>query len=178
METVIQSNTDEIARQLQELPEPYAVIGVGIPGAGKSTTLRAMAAELDLVRVCPDEIREELTGDPADQSANARVWELTYQRANDALQGDRSIVIDATHTGLSFREQSHKKCRSFGAAAVAAVVLTYHYGWRSSAMSRATVLYQSMCFTACTLHCEKNLSPPAKASTPSSGSRLVLKPSR
>lgn len=75
---------------------------IGIPGSGKSTWARTLIeeqrknADHKIVCVCPDQIREELTGDAANQSANAAVWELTYQLVKQNLEDDISVLVDAT----------------------------------------------------------------------------------
>jgi predicted kinase len=50
--------------------------GVGIPGCGKTTTLAQFAEGLGVVRVCRDEIREELTGSQADTTVNGGAWDI------------------------------------------------------------------------------------------------------
>lgn len=40
-----------LEQQLATLPEPYIVMGVGIPGSGKTTVLSEVAEHLDITRV-------------------------------------------------------------------------------------------------------------------------------
>lgn len=111
-----------LEQQLQTFPEPYVVMGVGIPGSGKTTVLREVAEHLEITRISPDEIREELTGDQASQSVNAKAWEETYRRVQATLELGRSAIVDATHTEAFRRSGTVETYRSFGAAAVVAVV--------------------------------------------------------
>lgn len=111
-----------LEHHLQALPEPYVVMGVGIPGSGKTTVLREVAKHLDISRISPDEIREELIGSQASQSVNAEAWSEAYQRVQAALELGRSAIVDATHTEAFRRPQTVDMYRSFGAAAVVAVV--------------------------------------------------------
>lgn len=111
----------ELSDQLQEMPEPYAAMGVGIPGSGKTTALEKVSNRLDVVRICPDDIREELTGSAANQSVNARAWEEAYARAQTALEAGQSIIMDATHAEAWRRPKAVEFYRACGAAAVAAV---------------------------------------------------------
>lgn len=113
---------DTVERQLQTLPEPYVVMGVGIPGSGKTTFLSEVAEHLDITRISPDEIREELTGSQANQSVNTEAWDETYRRVQATLELGRSAIVDATHTEAFRRPQTVEMYRSFGAVAVVAVV--------------------------------------------------------
>jgi predicted kinase len=94
---------------------PTAVIGIGLPGSGKTTKLKPMATSSGAVYICPDEIRFELTGDARDQSRNASVWRLTYERVISSLRSGHNIVLDATNAKLGDRKEMIMVCRSAGA---------------------------------------------------------------
>jgi predicted kinase len=111
-----------LEQQLATLPEPYIVMGVGIPGSGKSTALEVVAQHLEIARICPDDIREEMTGSAADQSVNAEAWAEAYRRVAVSLQLGHSAIIDGTHTEAWRRPKQVAQYREHGAAAVAAVV--------------------------------------------------------
>ncbi len=70
---------------------------VGISGAGKSEYLKQFKDSEDTVIVCPDNIREELTGDISDQTQNAKVWYLAKQRTIDNLKSGKNVILDATN---------------------------------------------------------------------------------
>ena len=44
----------------------------GVPGSGKSSTVARLAADHNAIVICLDDIRQELTGDAADQSGLMR----------------------------------------------------------------------------------------------------------
>lgn len=88
------------------------IIGIGLPGSGKSTVLKPLAAELGAVYVCPDNIRTEVTGDPADQTRNAFVWKLAYDRLERALKTEGLAVFDATNANGADRRKLVKLCAS------------------------------------------------------------------
>ncbi len=88
------------------------IIGIGLPGSGKSTILRPMAADLGAVYICPDDIRAEVTGDPADQSQNAVVWRLAYERLERALETVGSAIFDATNAKAADRRELVAFCRA------------------------------------------------------------------
>jgi predicted kinase len=108
---------------LDELPRPQVILGVGIPGSGKSTVLGELASERGYTLISPDSIREELTGDAANQSVNGKAWDIAYERARHALKKEESIVIDATYSLRSRRLEAINICRSVGAASMIAVHL-------------------------------------------------------
>lgn len=112
----------QLEQLLAILPKPYIVMGIGVPGSGKSTILEAIARNLEIVRICPDNIREEITGSAADQSMNDQVWAEAYKQAKDILHKGQSAIIDATHTESWRRLQDIQKYREFGAVTIIAVV--------------------------------------------------------
>lgn len=71
-------------------------MGIGIPGSGKTTTLKPFAAKNSYVYISPDDIRVELAGDAADQSNNKEVWQVAYRRVAESLGRGETVVFDAT----------------------------------------------------------------------------------
>lgn len=115
-------DTSQLEQQLRTVPTPYVAMAVGIPGSGKTTVLKKLATQLEVVYVSPDEIREEVTGSQHDQSANAQVWNIAYSRVKAALQAGTSVIVDATHA--SHRSSAAKQYRSYGATSVIAITFT------------------------------------------------------
>ena len=72
---------------------------VGIIGSGKSTyALELLKKDLEAVWICPDNIREELTGDMTDQSCNAKIFNYVVpHRLAHAYKSGKSIIYDATN---------------------------------------------------------------------------------
>lgn len=95
------------------------IIGVGIPGCGKTTYLKPFAAEQGLVYVNPDDIRQELTGSASDHTQEIKVWRLVHERLVAGLQ-NTGVVIDATHTRIRDRRQIIKLCNQHGAKEIIA----------------------------------------------------------
>lgn len=110
--------------QLKSLPKPYVVMSVGIPGSGKTTVLKVISKNASILRISPDEIREEISGSATDQSVNHEAWEITYSRAQEALQANKSVIVDATHAEAYRRPGNVKMYRSYGAQSVVAVVFS------------------------------------------------------
>lgn len=76
---------------------PTAIIGIGLPGSGKTTKLKALSNRKNMIYICADEVRYELTGSDLDQSMNKDVWELIYIRIDNALLDNCDVIIDATN---------------------------------------------------------------------------------
>jgi predicted kinase len=76
---------------------PTAIIGIGLPGSGKTTKLKALSNRKNMVYISADEVRYELTGDESDQTMNKEVWELIYIRIDNALLDNCDVIIDATN---------------------------------------------------------------------------------
>ena len=93
-------------------------MGIGIPGSGKTTYLRPLAERYGFIYVSPDLIREEVTGDTADQSQDDAVWELARGRINEALSANASVVVDATFRVRRYRREFVDFLRAAGAHAV------------------------------------------------------------
>lgn len=91
--------------RLSERDQPIFIMTVGIPGAGKSEFTRQYRDDEYTVIVCPDNIREELTGSISDQSQNAKVWSIAKSRAIEALKAGKNVILDATNVDSNSRRQ-------------------------------------------------------------------------
>ncbi len=81
------------ARNMKELS---VILLVGAPGSGKSTYGKNMvAANPDLVRVCPDEFRAKFGWGEGDQSVSAQAFDATRKAVGEALDDGKSVVVDA-----------------------------------------------------------------------------------
>ncbi|MHC4789310.1 MAG: AAA family ATPase, partial [Planctomycetota bacterium] len=68
---------------------------VGAAGCGKSSWAQEHLAETSLVS--SDQMREELTGDPGDQSQNYLVFQRCMDRVREWLREGREVTFDATN---------------------------------------------------------------------------------
>jgi predicted kinase len=80
------------------LPTPAVVVMMGASGAGKSTLARRLATRAHALVISYDQCREELTGDPHDQSATEAAVELAHQRTALRCMAGLTTVVDGTHT--------------------------------------------------------------------------------
>jgi predicted kinase len=97
------------------------IIGIGIPGSGKTTFLKPFAKEHDYMYICPDDIRAELSGDPMDHKQNAKVWEIAHDRLNESLKSGKTVVFDATSARINDRRGLVKFARDHGAEKIQGV---------------------------------------------------------
>ena len=74
-----------------------AIIGMGLPGVGKTTQLKQMAKEMDATYICADDVRKQVYGHPSVQSDPKRVWGIVHRRARKALMSGKNVIIDGTH---------------------------------------------------------------------------------
>ncbi len=91
------------------------ILGIGISGAGKTTILKEFAQKYDYIYLCPDDIREEILGNAADQSKNKEVWAEAKQRMSDYLAQGKTVVFDATFTQAIQRKAFIDFARESGA---------------------------------------------------------------
>lgn len=94
-----------------------AIIGIGLPGCGKTTVLKPLAKEKKLDYVNADDIRLEVTKDATDHTREKLVWDILYQRVKAALQ-EKGVVIDVTNTKPKDRKQMTNFCRQNGATKI------------------------------------------------------------
>jgi predicted kinase len=105
------------------------IIGVGIPGSGKTTTLKKLSEEYSYEYICPDDIREELSGGNAmDHSRNSEVWDIANNRLKEALKSGKNVVFDATSARVNDRRNLIKLARESGAEKVQGVFAAVPFG--------------------------------------------------
>lgn len=85
------------------------IMGIGNAGAGKTTVLKPFAEKYGYTYICPDEIRQELSGDALDQSRMKEVWDIAYARVAEALAADQTVVFDSTFA----KQQDRRNCIVF-----------------------------------------------------------------
>ena len=79
------------------------VIMVGPPGSGKTTIATKLESDYGFVRICPDDIREEITGNASNQDRNEEVFAKVYSRLSEYLNQGFNVVYDATNCRTAYR---------------------------------------------------------------------------
>ena len=100
------------------------IVGIGVPGSGKSTILRELAEKNGYLYICPDDIRAEFTGNAGDQSKNREVWEEAYKRTADSLKEGNTVVFDATFTNPDQRKDFLSFSKKSGAEKIQGILVS------------------------------------------------------
>lgn len=95
---------------------------VGIVGSGKSTYVKALQSSTGATVISPDDIRQELTGDMADQSQNHRIFSKVVPDRIRAAGFD--IIYDATNYNRKNRREIIALAKGLGYRVVACVMQT------------------------------------------------------
>jgi len=99
-----------------------AYITVSCPGGGKSTWAKnVIAGNKDIVLICPDSIRGELSGNEADQSVSGRAFALARERMEEALKNGKSVIIDSTAMYRKSRKDWIDIAKKYNAKIIAVV---------------------------------------------------------
>lgn len=85
----------------------FLVVTFGISGSGKTTVSKEYEKE-GFVRICPDDIRKEKTGDISDQSKNAEVFAEAEYRVLVALKKGKNVIFDSTGLDYVTRKKLQK----------------------------------------------------------------------
>lgn len=85
------------------------VIPIGISGSGKSTLYNKVFKDEGFVKICPDDIRKELTGDISNQSKNKEVFEMVDVLIDDCVKNNVNCYLDATNLNTKLRKKLIKR---------------------------------------------------------------------
>ena len=92
------------------------VLLCGLPGAGKTTVGRRLAAELPGVRLCPDEWLLGLGLDPFDGAARDRVERLLWAHAQELLGLGGVVIMENGFWDRAERDELRQRARDLGVA--------------------------------------------------------------
>ena len=88
----------------------------GLPGAGKSTRARRLAAERSAVRLCPDEWLEALGFDVFDDAARERVERQLWRHALDLAEAGTPAILENGFWTRDERDELRRRARERGLA--------------------------------------------------------------
>ncbi len=89
------------------------ILLIGIPGSGK-TTLSQKLTSRGYTRLCADDIRGELFGDPIIQKDTEKVFALFFERLEKLFAEGLDVVIDNTNLNAKQRKPILDRAKTAG----------------------------------------------------------------
>jgi predicted kinase len=93
---------------------------VGLPGSGKTTRARALAASTGAIRLTPDDWHTALYGNDMHHPDHDRIHDtierLMWQLAEDLLKRDIDVILDFGFWSRAERDDFRDRARSLGVA--------------------------------------------------------------
>ncbi|MDY6764385.1 MAG: AAA family ATPase, partial [Halobacteria archaeon] len=94
---------------------PRLIVICGYPGVGKSTVASLIAEETNARIYDSDHVRKELFPDPTYSREESRtVYNELLERGREALEDGETVVLDATFSRRSKREQAESIADDLG----------------------------------------------------------------
>jgi predicted kinase len=95
--------------------EPRVILMCGLPGCGKTTTARQLAADLGAVRLCPDDWLTALGFDLFDLPARSRVEQRLWSHAEELLAAGNVVILENGFWSRTERDTLRLRARALGA---------------------------------------------------------------
>jgi predicted kinase len=108
------STSFDIANPEQRLSSPRVILLCGLPGSGKTTEARRLAAELGAVRLSPDEWLAALGFDLFDLAARDRVERRLWIHAEELLAIGVTAVLENGFWTRAERDTLRRRARELG----------------------------------------------------------------
>jgi predicted kinase len=88
----------------------------GLPGSGKTTLAKRLAADVPALRLCPDEWLARLSIDLYAEEPRARLETLFWRHAQDLLRLGQCVILEFGFWGRTERDEKRLGARALGAA--------------------------------------------------------------
>ncbi len=133
---------------------PIVVMGIGLPGAGKTEVLKPLSEEFDPIALYLSRkaVQNMVLRDQPDAyqlpstSFNRKTWTRLYSNAGEYLRAGGSVIVDATHTSEKRRQLSVIQYHQRGAVAVIGAYFSISHP--SMALERLQISMHGNSFTS------------------------------
>ena len=98
------------------MQQPRLILICGLPGSGKTTLAKQLAAEVRGVRLSPDEWKHALGIDYYDEGARLRLEDRLWQLTQELLALGQSVVMEHGFWAREERDELRLAARTLGAA--------------------------------------------------------------
>ena len=95
---------------------PRLILMCGLPGAGKTTEARKLAAALPIVRLSPDEWLTAIGLNIHDEPARDRLEQQLWRHAQDLLRLGQDVILENGFWGRTERDRIRRTAREIGAS--------------------------------------------------------------